>query len=212
MKNLFFYTFHRHLDEIFFSSLFFNKSNFLKNNFDVYLHCNNIKHSKKDIETKAQFDTKVIVNITDKNAGYDWGIPESHADSFDNITKKYEYVVYLQPDCYIVNDTKFIKDFEDNNFDALICPINHCGRPCCTGDFFVTKTTKNIWSNWKECVNKYHVNEHYVFDTLVQNYKNIKTFERIDPHETMSNCRKIDKYGLWHEHNNYNVAKYLGLI
>jgi hypothetical protein len=190
--------------------MFFNRSKFLTNNFDVYLHCNNKDINEKDIKDRAKFETNVRITVSGKNAGYTWGIPESHADCFE-ISSKYDRVVYLQADCYIVDDTKLKKDFE-YSFDALICPMFHHNRICCAGDFFVVRPTKNIFSNWMSCINKYQVNEHYVFDTLVENYQDLKIYQRIEPSESMICYRKIDKYGLWHEHNNYNVAKYLGLI
>lgn len=214
MKNLLFYTFHRHLEEIFFSSMFFNRSKFLRENFDVYLHCNNSAHNVDMIKSMSKFETSVDITVTNKNAGYDWGLPESQSDCYERC-KKYDRVIYIQPDCYIVDDTKLSKDFEDD-FEALVSPIFHFGRDCYTGDFFALKTGVNIFEDWERAsretptyVNGHCVypHEHYVTDCVNRNFSKIKTFSRLGHRE-----RLIDSYGLWHEHNNLNVAKHLGLI
>ena len=50
MRNLIFYTCHRQLIEIELSSKFFNKSSYLKSNFDVVLHCNNPEYELKQLK------------------------------------------------------------------------------------------------------------------------------------------------------------------
>ena len=207
MKKLLFYTFHRHLDEIYYSSLFFNKSEFLKNNFEIILHCNNTNTSLDDIKKRSLFDTKVEIILTTKNeGGYNYGIPEAHSDTY-NMWKNYEYVLFSQLDCYIVND-EYFKNVFDTDFDAFVSPINHIGRNCYIGDFFMIKPKSNIFAYWKQDRQNRnpHVHEHYLADCIDSEYNKIKTCERIGHQQ-----RQIDSYGLWHEHNNNNVRRILGL-
>lgn len=206
MRILLFYTFHRHFAEISYASMFFNKSKFLKDNCDVYLHCNNPQYSVENLQRVSTFEANTSICVTAKNAGYNWGIPESHADCFE-MSSKYDYVLYCQPDNYIVDDTKLAKEF-DSDFEALVSPLHHIGRACCSGDFFAVKPTKNIFSNWQEKTHIYNVNEHYVMDTIYENYINIRNFHRDN---VKQRSRLIDDYGMWHEHDNNKVERFLGI-
>lgn len=207
MKNLLFYTFHRHLDEIYYSSLFFNKSDFMKNNFDVLLHCNNKNHSLEEIKKRTKFETNVNIVLTDKNeGGYVYGIPEAQSDLY-GYWKQYPYVLFSQLDCYMVSDKHF-KNIFDSEFDAFVSPIFHIGKICYIGDFFMLQPKSNIFFDWKNHMNttQNNVHEHYLADCINSEYKKIKTCERKGHIE-----RQIDSYGLWHEHDNSKVEKVLGL-
>lgn len=208
MKYLLFYHSHRHLDELYYSSCFFNKNNFLKNNFNVYVSCNNKKYSIELLENYCKFETKTNISVTNKNAGYSFGQVEAESDLFE-MWKDYEYVLFCQPDCYITTDEHLKKAFEEN-FDALVSPIFHIGRTCYTGDFFILKPNVNLFRGWKtlhsETNDRNVVHEHYLTDRINEHYVNIKTIERHGHVE-----RKIDSFGLWHEHNNDNVRKVLNL-
>jgi hypothetical protein len=149
MKHLLFYTFHRHLDEIYYSSLFFNKSEFMKNNFEILLHCNNGNHSLDEIKKRAVFDTEVNIVLTTKNiGGYHWGIPEAQSDLYE-FWKNYQYVLFSQIDCYMVSDEHF-KNVFNSDFDAFVSPFFHLEKECYIGDFFMLKPKSNIFSTWKE--------------------------------------------------------------
>jgi|LakMenE18May11ns_1017448.scaffolds.fasta_scaffold9958848_11 hypothetical protein len=206
MKYLLFYHSHRHLDELYYSSLFFNRSDFLKNNFEVYVSSNNKNFSISQLENVCKFETKTYISITNKNAGYSLGQVAAESDLFE-MFRDYEKVLFCQPDCYIVDDTKLKESFLEN-FDALVSPIYHIGRICYTGDFFVLKPDKNIFKGWQKLYDPNNdrniVHEHYLTDCINSTYTNIKTIERKGHQE-----RHIDNYGLWHEHDNSKVRNVL---
>jgi hypothetical protein len=208
MKLLLFYHLYRQLEEIYYSSMFFNKSNFLKTHCDVYVSCNNKSFSVKDLEERCKFEAKTNIAVTTKNAGYSFGQVEAESDTFE-MWREYDYVIFCQPDCYITTDEHLIKAFQ-SEFDAMVSPIDHIGRMCYTGDFFVLKPTVNLFRGWKayysETNDRNYPHEHYLTDRINETYTNIKTFERHGHRE-----RQIDTFGLWHEHNNNNVKKVLGL-
>jgi hypothetical protein len=208
MKILLFYHIHRQLEEIYYSSLFFNKSEFLKSNCDVYVSCNNKNISLHELEKNCKFKAKTNMAVTTKNAGYSFGQVEAESDTFE-MWREYEYVIFCQPDCYITTDEHLKKAFE-SSFDALVSPIFHIGRTCYTGDFIVLKPTVNLFrvlkSYYSETNDRNHPHEHYLADRINETYSNIKTFDRVGHRE-----RVIDTFGLWHEHNNNNVRKVLGI-
>lgn len=208
MKNLLFYTFHRQFEEIYYSSLFFNRSNFLKTNFDVILHCNNFKRSHTEINSVSKFNTNVHTIITSKNCGYNFGHFEALSDNF-NLFKNYNMIIHMHPDCYIVND-QYIKQLNELDFDIAASPIDHIDRLCFCTDFFVFKSKYNFADTWQDAwkSNNQGVPEHYFFDTITKSNLKLITAQRF-PNNKGSGFRAIDQYGLWHEHDNYKVKNYL---
>lgn len=210
MKNLLFYTFHRQLDEIYYSSLFFNKSDFLKSNFEVILHCNNVEHTYQEIKNLAKFNTKVDVIITSKNSGYQCGHLEATSDFFE-VFKSFNLVIQLHPDCYIVNSQP-LQDLQNCDFDIAVAPFKHIGRMAYTTDFFIFKNKTNFLNSWHSHwkTNPNAVPEHYMYDTLNLCNLKIKQIERYIDLNGAGN-RQIDNFGLWHEHDNLKVRTYLNV-
>lgn len=210
MKNLLFYTFHRQIEEIYYSSLFFNKSNFLKSNFDVILHCNNINLTYKEIINVSKFNSNINVIITSKNTGYKYGGIEATSDSFE-LFKQYDTVVQLHPDCYIVDSTN-LENLLTTNFDIAVSPFYHIGRMAYTTDFFIFRTKNNFLDichdHWKNNPNE--IPEHFMYNRLQSLNLNIKEINRYPDLKGAGN-RQIDSFGLWHEHDNNNVKKYLNV-
>lgn len=208
MKNLLFYTFHRQYEEILYSSEFFNKSNFLKSNFDVILHCNNINQTLQDIKSISKFDTNVNVIHTTKNVGYNYGHFEALSDCF-SLFEDYDMVIHLHPDCYIVKDEN-IKDLCNLEFDVAVAPLFHYNTNCYTTDFFSFKTKINFVKSWKEeyKFKKNNIPEKYLFDTLKNSNLKVITKQRY-PNDNGNGFRVIDQYGLWHEHDNDKVKNFL---
>lgn len=210
MKNLLFYTFHRQIEEIYYSSLFFNKSDFLKSSFDVILHCNNPSVTYNQIKSVALFDTNVDVIITSKNVGYSYGGIEATSDSFE-LFKQFNAVVQLHPDCYIV-DSQNLQNTIKENFDLAAAPFYHIGRPAYTTDFFIIKTKtnflENCHANWKS--NPKDIPEHFLYDTATN--LNLNTY-KINRYPDMNGAgnRNIDNFGLWHEHDNNKLKQYLNV-
>lgn len=204
MKNLLFYTCHRQLDEINFSSFFFNKSNFLTKNFDVIIHCNNPIRTIDEIKAKAKFNTKVDIFLTTKNTGYNYGGIEATSDLFE-VFKQYSTVIQLHPDCYITN-TKKLENCISKTFDVMVSPFFHIGRMAYNTDFFCFNIKNNFLSschdNWKN--NPNCVPEHFFYDVIREQKLNILEIERY-PDLNGAAYRNIDNFGLWHCHDNSQV-------
>lgn len=211
MKNLLFYTFHRQLDEIYYSSLFFNKSDFLKSNFEVILHCNNVKMSYETIKNLAKFETNVKIIITSKNTGYSYGGIEATSDSFE-LFYEYENVIQLHPDCYIIDSKKLKNMILNTKYDVAVAKFNHIGRPSYTTDFFCFKPKynflKNCHKHWQE--HPTAVPEHYFYDCLKESNLNVYEFNRY-PNGDGAGYRNIDEFDLWHVHDNNKVKAYLNV-
>lgn len=210
MKNLIFYNCHRHTEEIYYSSLFFNRSTFLKNNFNVHLHCNNINHTFTDLKKFAKFDSLVDITITSKNSGYYSGVAEAHSNCFE-LFKDYELVIISQIDCYIVNDTDLIKNL-NYNFDVLVSPMFHLKKLCYAGDFFVIRPKYNFLSSWKkQLLDKPNpIHEHFLYETITNSKLNILEFNRYSSNNMLPH-HSLDDFGLWHEHDNLKIKNYLNL-
>jgi hypothetical protein len=210
MKNLLFYTFYRQIEEIYYSSLFFNNSDFLKSSFDVILHCNNPSISYTEIKNVAKFNTKTDIIITSKNIGYSYGGIEATSDSFE-LFKQFKTVIQLHPDCYIVDDACLQNTIQEN-FDIAVAPFMHVGRLAYTTDFFITKIKTNFLEschdNWKKKPND--IPEHFLYDVTHNLNLNIKTINRY-PNLNGAGYRNIDSFGLWHEHDNKKVKDYLNV-
>jgi hypothetical protein len=202
---LLFLTFHRQFDEIFFNSIFFNKSEFLKNNFDVLLHCNNPSLTYDKIKNISAFNTDIKIIITQKNCGYSYGGPEATTDCF-NLFLNYKYVIQSHPDCYITNTNELEKTLE-KTFDYAVSPMYHIGRMCYSTDFYIVSPKNNIFEENKDKWGDLPpVPEHYFYDKLRASNLLI---EEINRYENGPTGRHIDKYGIWHEHNNNSVKTFL---
>ena len=209
MKNLLFYTLHRQYDEIEYSSYFFNKNKFLKQNFEVIVHCNNQNRTLQELKNKCKFNTKTEIILTTKNNGYSSGHIEALCDNFE-LFKKYDYCIHLHPDCYITNDIKLQNIFKDE-FDYAVSPSFHMNRMCYSTDFFVFKPNLNIFNNyekiWKSFPNT--IPEYYFYDIIKNDMSlKIKILDRY-PNLNGTGFRTIDNFDLWHEHDNEKVLRYI---
>jgi hypothetical protein len=206
MKNLLLYTCHRQLEEIEYSSFFFNRSKFLTENFDVFIHCNNQNRTINDLKSRAKFNTKVDILVTTKNTGYNYGGIEATSDLFE-LFKQYTMVIQTHPDCYFV-DTKHLENSYNNKFDVMVSPFFHIGRMAYNTDFFCFKPKTNFLSscheNWRK--NPDCVPEHFLYDTLRNEDLSVVEIERY-PNLNGAGYRDVDLFGLWHEHDNDKVKK-----
>jgi hypothetical protein len=207
MKHLLFYNCHRHEQEIYYSSKFFNKSSFLKNNFEIHLHCNNTNKTYDELKKLAHFDTDLNITITSKNSGYYAGVAEAHSDNFE-LFKNYDLVILSQIDCYIIEDIQLQKTLE-KNFDILVSPMFHLGKICYAGDFFVIKPKINFLKNWKSLLNNgTSVHEHFLFKSIKEYNLIVEEYDRYSDNDLQPH-HNLDLFGLWHEHNNDNIKNYI---
>jgi hypothetical protein len=202
MNNVIFYTSHRQLEEIYYSAQFFNKSDYLKNNFEVILHCNNPNYSMQQLKEKAVFETKTNIILTSKNSGYNFGAFEALSDNFE-LLKKYENVIHTHPDCQIVDSNK-IELILPNINDIAVSNFYHLQKNCYSSDFFIFKPTCNYFKDWNTAST--HVAEHWFYD-LVTNLKLHVCY--LDRYSDNISHNNIDNFGIWHNHNISQLAHYL---
>jgi hypothetical protein len=203
MKNLLFYTTHRQFKEIEYAAKFFNKSDYLKNNFEVIICCNNPNYEFKQLKDISKFEATTHIMLTTKNSGYDYGAIEAISDNFE-LFKNYKKVIHAHPDCYIT-DSSAIEEVMKQEFDVAAAELFHVNRTCFSIDFFIFSPVKNYFLNWKNAKTK--VAEHWFYDIAVENKLNIVNLNRYE-----KNCgahRNIDNLYLWHSHNLNEVENYL---
>ena len=70
------------------------------------------------------------------------------------------------------------------------------------GDFFVLGKNKNIFSDWRDYLNK-SSHEEYITEKIEGHCKNIKKFVRGHNHA----IGKVDNFGLCHNHDNQKVLE-----
>jgi len=203
-KNLLLYHFHRHLDEVYYASQFFNRSQFLKENFDVLLLCNNKNHKLDSIVSKAKFNTTVTIGLSENNAGYQLGHGEAHSESYD-VWSKYENVIFSQIDCFIVDSTPLEKEFQEQ-FDALVCKPSVWGElGYYSGDFFILKPCGiNIFKDWVKYIGTDTYHEKYLTEFINQ-YYTVK-YQNRNWDEILIRNKPEPSSGLWHTHDN-NLVK-----
>ena len=86
----------------------------MKENFDVFVSCNNEKITEGMIEKEALFDTNLRIEISDQNmGGYDFGTSEAEARNYDYYSQ-YARVLFCQVDCFIVDSSFFESSFKED--------------------------------------------------------------------------------------------------
>ena len=116
-----FYTVHNRLDELDVNSQFFNRSDFLTNNFDVIINCNALDNTERVKDIAQSFKSSRVVLVFDsKNEGsYHMGPMEQAANSFHELYD-YELAFQIHPDVYIISDhgiKKFVEDFRNKSYN-----------------------------------------------------------------------------------------------
>lgn len=209
MKILFFYTFHRHVNELTLQKEFFNincKNICQKHQVDCLFHCN-----RGDIPS----DELAIINdavrgfnaknkwlvVTNKNNGYTTGHIEAWCD-FEGLTSNYDLVIALHPDVYIIDATKLTEliNSHTNNIDFYVYQL--AGKDQFTTDFLIYRPTSSpilkeyLW----QTVN---ASEIFLYDTIISNeYDDFNiNFVRIDRSGTENATRIVDRFGLLHTHD-----------
>ncbi|MGI9570730.1 MAG: hypothetical protein ACR2PH_13600, partial [Desulfobulbia bacterium] len=106
MKILYFFTSHRHQDEIAYNAAFFNKSKFLRQNVEnVVCWCNDQTKSEEVLQAHLNnFDCRTNLIMSPVNAGWQLGSLQALA-MFSQNFEPYDYVLFASgPDVYVVND------------------------------------------------------------------------------------------------------------
>ena len=117
-KYAFFYTIHDALQEFNLNARFFNRSKFLRENFDIIVNCNCPKQAKNAKVILSRFNPEgvKILHIDPVNEGkHLMGPPEQIAHSFNELLP-YELVFHLHADVYVVSDhglKNLIKEWEN---------------------------------------------------------------------------------------------------
>lgn len=207
IKILIYFSSHRQLKEIEYSSYFYNKTEFLKNNSDVMIHIDNDLFKNDDVLEYTKYDTNCYIARSKQTYpvypnGVFNGFLKGLSNNFE-FFKNYDYVIHLVPDCYITNEDKIVELLNDNinsEFDFIVDYHPHHNQSTIsqyTCDFFVFKPKKipNIFSDHSD-----------INVVVAENWLYSKIHEYNIKHKTI--CRgqeslrwNIDDYGLIHNHN-----------
>lgn len=200
MKILLHYNSYRHLEEYALSSQFFNRSEFLKQNADVLICCNNETLPIEELAKRCHYECKTeIVKTT--NTGWFNGQFTSLNETFEKLAD-YDYVIHMTPDVYVVEDKHIINLLTEelHTDNAMIVDYHPYHADCYISynmDFIVFKPKKIPNFFGTKCFEDIHLPpEKRLFNSI--NGLNI-------PHRTI--CRRnsiywqVDTFGLIHNHN-----------
>jgi len=214
-STLLFYTSHRQDKEIELSAKLLKRTKKLKT-LDLLYYCNKI-----DLDVKPYFDllpnqNKKLIH-TSKNAGYQMGRMESLTDTYD-IWKNYDYVIYTQPDIYVINEDKILDvlDKYRNRKEIFIFTKSLADdEKFYSADIWIFKpklVPLNIIELWKTDATFGNLSktpniEYLLHKIMTENNIPHIMIKRFDNDHW--NPRRIDLLGLWHEHETSKVEKYL---
>lgn len=204
MKILWHYNSHRHFEEYKLSSMFFNRSEFFKNNAHVLVTCNNDNIQIEDLRKACSYECNFdVVKTTNPKNGVHTGQLVALAETFHRFSE-YDYVIHTTPDVYLIDDEPLISLLkEEMHSENHMIVDQHPYHPNCeklySTDFFVFKPKKvfNFFGEDFEPTPDCHCIEAYLFKTI---------HEKSIPHRII--CRgktsitwRVDDLGLIHNHN-----------
>ncbi len=215
MKTLLFYTSFRQTWEIAASAYFLSSSPILSKA-DILFHCNNGQIDRKRIlKSLARFPNPSLQSIfTNKNAGYAYGHFEALVDYYC-LASKYDLVIHLHPDVFIVNEEKLITQlsqfyaeqrvFMVSNYRNYPTDNKHAYRT----DFFAFRPTSDLQDQFNSYLdylkNGISFPELFLGDIIGSGLSN----SLLDRSRYMGEpIRRIDSLGLWHEHSRKRYLKY----
>lgn len=201
MKLLWHFNSHRQFEEYYLSSLFFNRSEFLKKHANVLVTCNNQKINIDLLKKQCVYDCEVeVVRTTNPINGVHTGQLVALNETFHKF-KDYDFVIHTTPDVYLVEDKHLINllNEEINSDNHMVFDYHkRYPRTYCT-DFFLFKPQKiiNFFGENFDPTQECHSIEAHV-------YKMVNSLKI--PHRTI--CRgdsslswQVDDFGLIHNHN-----------
>ena len=215
IKILLYFSSHRQLKEIEFSSYFFNKSNFLKQNSEVMIHCDNDSLESDVILKYSKYEAKTYISRSKQTFpvypnGVFNGFLKGLSNNFE-FFQNYDYVIHLVPDCYITSEEKIVDLLKENinsefNFIVDYHPNHNSSTQLqyiCDFFIFKPKNITNIFSDHSD-----------INVIAAENWLYSKIHQYNIPHKTI--CRgtqsllwNIDDYGLIHNHNLLRIRSIL---
>ena len=132
-------TAHRNLNELKQNAKCFNRSDYLKENFDIFITTNGSGKGpslkQEFIDISKTFDAgRVELCFDSENSGGHWmGAPEQISNCYDYLLG-YDLVLHIHPDVYLISDhgiKKFIEDFKNPSipkYDFYVFELTDGGR------------------------------------------------------------------------------------
>jgi hypothetical protein len=200
MKILFFFTSYRQFQEFEYQFKIIESYKYIKP--DIFIYNNN-----PDIDASSVID---LFNINKKiksyyfndniNSGYVLGLFDGINKCFDSFNK-YDYVVHLHPDVFLINDKK-IYDFiiENPNYEFYLSKLND---DYYFADFFIFKPSVNFFKNYLDY--SYTNQAETILSKICIQTKNV-FFNRYDSLSDFHvKQRQIDNFDIIHSHNIKNI-------
>ena len=194
------------------SSEFINRTTFLKENCDVFVHNDNDSLSNEKLMNSINFDNfKCLLRTPQtfpvKPSGWSCGWAIGLSNHFEKFLE-YELVISLTCDVYIIDENLIVNLLReeltsDNSFVVSHFPESSQGDTYYGLDFFMFKPNKirNIFSeiNHNNPINDPMAPEYWIFKKL--NSENIN-FRKIKRGNTAL-LHQIDNYSLLHTHHHW---------
>lgn len=209
-----FYAVHNRLEELKFNISLYNKSDFLKDNFDVIINYNAPSPTDDIFEIAKSFQSKrTVLHIDLINDGkYMMGPMEQACNSYHELIN-YNLIAQLHADVYIVSDhgfKNFIKVYEEKNYkdkyDFFAFPMpNRHEQYAYDFWFMVPKEKNNIFNDWKSYATKneeiFWCGESYLFRSAQSFGLNVGFLDR-SPCAGMGNPPQYEESsGIFHTHD-----------
>lgn len=212
MRILWHFNSHRHFEEYFLSSQFFNRSEFLKKNAQVLVTCNNVNIDLELLREQCEYECKLdVVRTTNPANGVHTGQFVSLDETFHRFFD-YDFVIHTTPDVYLVEDRFLVKLLEEeldstNHMIVDYHPTHPHAEFTYSTDFFVfkPKLITNFFNDKFDPTPDCHSIETHMYRSI-HKYK--------IPHRTI--CRgksslrwQVDDFGLIHNHNKEIIKRIL---
>ena len=203
MKILWHYNSHRHIEEYYLSSCFFNRSDFLKKHSDVLVCCNKQSIDLDELRSKCIYECESceVVRSTNPSNGVHTGQLVALNETFHKF-EKYDFVIHSTPDVYVVDDKHLIALLQEElDTDNHMIVDHHPYHPDCnylySTDFFIFKPRK---------ITNFFGDEFGPTENSIESHLYKKIHALNIPHRVI--CRgltslhwQVDEYGMIHNHN-----------
>lgn len=206
MKVLLFVTGCRHVKEYDYFNRFLQRLNTLSDICDLFIHCNNSDISEKILTYYKQFKQKnKFLYVTSLNIGHAMGGVEALSTGIDmGIFNAYDYVIHLDPDVYITDETRIIEVLRDNLENDCVFFMNKSypdDERFFSFDFFIFKPRLLKSNIFKEGLySGGEIVEHHVCDAILRNKVKFKLIKRFEDDNWFP--RRVDEHlKLYHEHD-----------
>ena len=218
MKLAILYTSFRQFRELDYLPELFRRSPQLSSTANIIFHCNNGAINPDSLAEKLSTiscrNVELIYSSQKNQGGYPYGQFEAICDVWDKLADKFDWVLHLHPDVFIIHEEPLLAalhEAEADNADMLVTPTFGLKHPSFATDFFAFRPAnipRSVFESYR----------HLDSTSIVVPLENLFFIEVHRAHIKYSVAqrfahghyhRDIDLLGLWHEHDLRRMDLYL---